>query len=63
MTEPIARDDELLTITEAAELLKLSEKSVRRYITDSHLIAYQAGPGNIRIRLIDLQNIIRKINN
>lgn len=56
-------DDEMITANEAAELLKVDVKSIRRYVDSGALIAYQVGPKNIRIRLSDLENLLRKINN
>lgn len=55
-------DDEYQTVTEAADMLKVSEKTIRRWINDGTLLAYYAGPRNIRIKLSDLENTLRKTN-
>ena len=55
-------NDELMTVAEVAEILKISEKTVRRYVADSRLIAYYAGPGNIRVKLSSVENLLRSVD-
>jgi excisionase family DNA binding protein len=54
--------DEYVTVQEAAEALAVSEKSVRRWIDDGKLLAYYAGPRNVRIKRGDLNKIINPTN-
>lgn len=53
--------DELFTIEQSAEVLKVDPRTIRRYIDDGSLAAYQLGPRNIRIRMKDLQELLQKI--
>lgn len=46
--------DDLLTVKEAASLLKISPMTIKRYIKQGRLHGYQVGPRAIRIRKEDL---------
>lgn len=57
-----------ITLQEAAEILSVSPKSIRRYIASGQLPAYQLGrrgPGGgarpIRLRLEDVEALLRRI--
>jgi excisionase family DNA binding protein len=48
------RDLDLLTLTEAATILKVSVVTLRRWIKQGRLPAYHVGPRQVRIRRSDL---------
>ena len=50
-----------LSIEQAAELMSMSTKTIRRRISDGTLPAYQCGRRPIRIRLEDLEAGMRGI--
>lgn len=50
-----------LSIDDAAEVLSLSAKTIRRRISDGTIPAYQCGRGTIRIRLEDLEGALQRI--
>ena len=52
-----------LSLEEAAQVLSLSVKTVRRRIADGTIPAYQCGSRSIRIRLEDLETALRRIPN
>ena len=47
-------DDELLTISQTADYLQLSDKTVRRLIKSSQLVAYKVGERVWRVRESDI---------
>jgi excisionase family DNA binding protein len=49
---------EYLTIKEAAEQLRCSTKTVRRYVANGQLLGYRVGPIMVRIRAADLQAMV-----
>lgn len=51
--------DDLLTANEAAQLLKVSPVTIKRYLKQGRLLAYHVGPRAIRIRRKDLQQIMQ----
>lgn len=51
--------EDLLTIPDVARILKMSEKSVRRYIKSGELIAYEIG-GKYRISRANLDDFLRR---
>lgn len=51
--------DELLTVREVAERLKLTEKSVRRYISEGKLPAVKLGRV-LRVREADLETFVEE---
>lgn len=55
---PTNSDAELLTIAEAARLLKVSTVTLHRWLRDGRLPAYHAGPRAIRIRRGDLRRML-----
>jgi excisionase family DNA binding protein len=60
----MARKRELpvyLSLEEAAEMMSLSTRTVRRRISDGTIPAYQCGRRPIRIRLDDLEAALRRI--
>ena len=50
-----------LSLEEAAEVMSLSVKTIRRRIADGTIPAYQCGRRPIRIRLDDLEDALRPI--
>jgi excisionase family DNA binding protein len=50
-----------LSLEEAAEVMSLSVKTIRRRIADGTIPAYQCGRRPIRIRLDDLEAALRRI--
>lgn len=50
-----------LSIDEAAEVMSLSTKTIRRRISDGTIPAYQCGRRPIRIRLDELQAALLRI--
>jgi excisionase family DNA binding protein len=49
---------DLLTIKEAAAALKVSPITIKRYLKQGRLPAYQVGPRAIRIRRDDLERVL-----
>lgn len=50
-----------LSLEEAAQVMSLSVKTIRRRIADGTIPAYQCGRRPIRIRLEDLEAALRRI--
>lgn len=50
-----------LSLEQAAEVMSLSVKTIRRRIADGTIPAYQCGRRPIRIRLKDLEAALRRI--
>lgn len=50
---------DLLTIKEAAALLKVSPITVTRYVKQERLSAYHIGPRAIRVRRADIEQLLR----
>lgn len=50
-----------LSLLEAADVMSLSVKTVRRRIADGTIPAYTCGGGVLRIRLEDLENAMRLV--
>ena len=50
-----------LSLEEAAEVMSLSVRTIRRRIADGTIPAYQCGRRPIRIRLDDLESALRRI--
>ncbi|QBX57321.1 DNA-binding protein [Nocardioides seonyuensis] len=50
-----------LTLDEAADLMSLSKKTIRRRISDGTIPAYKCGRRHIRIRLDELEDALRRI--
>jgi excisionase family DNA binding protein len=48
------QDSDLLSVREAAALLKFSTATIKRYLKSGRLPGYQVGPRAIRIRKQDL---------
>ena len=52
---------EYLTVTEAAQLLRMSPDAIRRWAREGHLKASKVGlSGRYRIRPEDLQEMVKK---
>ena len=52
-------DDELLTVAEVAELLKLNKQTVRNWIDAGYLKAFHVGR-RVRIRRSDLEELLEQ---
>lgn len=52
-----------LTLEQAAQVMSLSVKTIRRRIADGTIPAYQCGRRSIRIRLDELEAALRRIPN
>lgn len=50
-----------VSLDEAAEIMSLSVKTIRRRIADGTIPAYQCGRRPIRIRLDELESALRRI--
>jgi len=50
-----------LSLDQAAEMMSLSVKTIRRRIADGTIPAYQCGRRPIRIRLDDLESALRRV--
>lgn len=55
--------DELLTVAQAAEYLKLSEKTIRRLIKSHGLIASKVGDRSWRIKASDIESYLNAHTN
>jgi excisionase family DNA binding protein len=51
----------LQTIEAAANYLKVSQRTVRRYIADGILPGYRVGPSAVRVDQADLDALVRRI--
>ena len=56
--ENVTNGDEILTISQTATYLKLSEKTIRRLIKDNKLIASRVGDRNWRIKKVDIEKYL-----
>jgi excisionase family DNA binding protein len=54
----VDRDADLLTIEEAARLLKVSAVTIHRWLKQGRLPAYRLGPRYVRIRRADLATVL-----
>lgn len=61
MTEHEQPPEALLTISDAAQRLHVSTKSVRRWIADGDLTAYRIGKSLIRVNATELDALLRRI--
>ena len=52
------RNDELLTVKEAAALLKISTVTVRRWLKQGRLVGYRVGARSIRLRRRDVEALL-----
>lgn len=50
-----------LSLTEAADYVGLSTKTLRRRIADGSLTGYRAGPRQIRVDVEELDGLLRRI--
>jgi len=55
--------DELLTVAQTAEYLKLSEKTIRRLIKSRSLKASKVGDRSWRIKASDIESYLRSHTN
>ncbi len=57
----IKLETELITIAEAARLLKVSAITIRRWLKQGRLQAYRLGPRHIRIYRADLNGVLTPV--
>lgn len=50
-----------VSLEEAAEMMSLSTRTIRRRISDGTLPAYQCGRRSIRLRLDEIESALRRI--
>lgn len=50
-----------LSLNEAAEVMSMSVKTIRRRIAEGTIPAYSCGHGSLRIRLDELENALRRV--
>lgn len=58
----IQHTDDLLTIAEAADLLRVSTVTIKRWLKQGRLPAYHVGPRAIRLRRADLAAVMRPLH-
>lgn len=56
-------DEEFLTVTEAATLVRVSSSTIRRWIREGNLPAYRLGPRRLGLRREDLSALVTPIGN
>ena len=54
----IDHNDELISVAEAARLLKVSVPTIKRWLKDGRIPAYRLGPRYVRIRRTDLMQAL-----
>lgn len=64
-TKPTRRDAgppaDLITIAEAAEFLDVTDRTIRRYISEGRLAAFRIGNRQIRLRRADVEALLKTI--
>ena len=50
-----------LSLSEAADVMSMSVKTIRRRIAEGAIPAYSCGHGSIRIRLDELENALHRV--
>lgn len=50
-----------ISLAEAATMLSMSPKTIRRRISDGTIPAYRCGGRHIRIRLEDVESVMRRV--
>ena len=53
-------NEELITVEEAARILKVRRETIRRYIKDGHLLALTLPGGDYRLRDSDIQKLLNR---
>ena len=53
-------NEELITVGEAAKILKVRRETIRRYIKDGHLHALTLPGGDYRLRDSDIQKLLSR---
>lgn len=54
----VERETDLLTVADAARLLKVSTVTIKRWLKQGRLRAYRVGPRAVRIRRVDLASAV-----
>ena len=55
--------DEILTVKQAADYLKVSDRSVHKLITDKKLLASKVGSRSWRIKKTDIDTFLKENSN
>jgi len=55
-------DEEYLTVTEAANLVRVSPSTIRRWIREGNLPAYPLGPRRVGLKRDDLTTLVIPLN-
>ena len=55
-------ETDLMTVDEAATLLKVDRSTIRRWIREGSLSAYRVGPRRVRIRRADLSTTLSPVS-
>lgn len=55
------QESDLMTVTEAADLLRVHPRTIGRFIEDGRLPGYQVGGKIIRIRRSDVEGLLTRI--
>ena len=60
MTRTVAQEPprRLISLNEAANLTGLSERTLRRYVSEGRLPGYRVGPRALRVRATDLDRLV-----
>jgi excisionase family DNA binding protein len=53
--------DELVSVAEAAGILRVSVPTIKRWLKDGRIPAYHLGPRYVRIRRIDLERVLTPV--
>ena len=59
----VQQTSELLTVREAATLVKVSPLTISRYLRQGRLPAYRVGPRAIRVRRADVETLLKPVAN
>ena len=62
MIVAIQQTSELLTVREAATLVKVSPLTISRYLRQGRLRAYRVGPRAIRVRRADVETLLKPVD-
>ena len=61
MNAVVALEEDYLTVTEAAALLRVAPSTIRRWIREGELPAYRLGQRRVALRRDDLSRLIRPV--
>ncbi len=61
MSDATDRDEDLMTVVEVADHLRVSERFVRKLIADRHLPAVKVGSRVVRVRRSAVASLLRPV--